>query len=45
MLLKEISGVPIPDAINELHLAEIRHNKVCDTDKMRAEVEEILKII
>ncbi len=41
--LRELSGVAIPKAIEELHSAEIRHKNVCETDKMRTEVEEILK--
>ena len=44
-ILKEISGVQIPNAMEEIHLADIRHDTVCDIDKMRAKVEEILKII
>lgn len=44
-LLKEVSGTPIPGAVEELHYAEIRHTGVCEPGKMRAEVEKILKII
>ena len=45
MLLRDVSGIQIPGAVEEIHLAEIRHDKVCETDKMKAKVEEILKII
>lgn len=44
-VLRDISGVPIPSAVEELHYAEIRHQKVCETSKMITEVEKILKII
>lgn len=44
-ILREISGVPIPGAMEEIHSAEVRHDKVCDSDKMVNEVEKILKII
>ena len=45
IMLREISGIQIPDAMEEIHFAEIRHDKVCETDKMKAKVEELLKII
>ena len=45
MLLKEVSGIRIPNAMKELHLSPVRHDKVCETDKMKANVEEILKKI
>jgi len=44
-LLREISGLPVPGAVEELNFAEIRHNRVCEPGKMKSEVEEILKII
>lgn len=44
-LLEEISNTPIPNAVNELKTAEIRHSRVCDAGAMRSEVEKILKII
>lgn len=44
-LLREISGVSIPGAMKEIHFAEIRHNSLCESGKMKAKVEEILKII
>lgn len=43
--LREISGIDIPSAMEEIHFAQIKHNIVCETDKMKAKVEEILKII
>lgn len=45
MLLKEMSGTPIPGAVEEIHFAGIRHDRICESDKMSAIVEEILKII
>ncbi|TAH65774.1 MAG: threonine synthase [Anaerolineaceae bacterium] len=45
IMLREISGIQIPDAMEEIHFAEIRHDRVCETDKMKAKVEELLKII
>lgn len=42
-VLKELSGVGIPKAIEELYSAEIRHKNVCEIDEMKNEVEEILK--
>jgi len=44
-LLEEISGVPIPEAVKEIHHAEVRHNRICEPAGMKSEVEEILKII
>lgn len=45
VLLSEISGIEIPAAMKEIHLAAIRHDIICETDEMRTKVEEILKII
>jgi threonine synthase len=44
-ILNKISGIQIPNAMEEIHLADIRHRIVCETGEMRAKVEEILKII
>ncbi|NLJ97288.1 MAG: threonine synthase [Clostridiales bacterium] len=44
-ILREISAAPIPGAMEEIHLATIRHNTVCEIDEMGAEVEKFLKII
>lgn len=44
-LLREISGISIPSAVEEIRMAEIKHNIVCDIDEMKTQVEEILKII
>lgn len=41
--LREISGVPLPSAITELKGASLIHNRVCDVDKMRDEIEDFLK--
>ena len=35
-----VSGIRIPNAMKELHLSPIRHDKVCETDKMKANVEK-----
>ncbi len=40
--LREVSGVEIPKAIEEIRSAEIRHTTVCETDKMQAVVREKL---
>lgn len=40
--LHELSGVKIPQAIEEIRTAPVRHNTVCETEKMQAEVEKIL---
>ena len=45
LLLRDISGVKIPKAIEEIHSAKVLHDTVCETDKMKAKVVEILKII
>lgn len=44
-LLSRISGVPIPNAVQELHFAKIRHTGTCEPDGMKNEVMKILKII
>jgi threonine synthase len=43
-LLHEISGVKIPKAVEELRTAPVVHQRVCDADKMKEEVCDILKI-
>ena len=40
--LKEVSGVAIPNAINELKAAEIRHKTVVDKDEMQKAVRDVL---
>lgn len=45
IILRDITGVKIPNALEEIHYADIRHDTVCESAKMRAKVEEILKII
>ena len=42
--LSSISGVEIPNAINEIRNADIRHNRECDADQMKATVKEILSV-
>jgi threonine synthase len=44
-LLSSISGTAIPKAVEELRLAGILHDKVCETAEMQMVVEDILKII
>ncbi len=45
ILLKKVSKTEIPKAVEEIRTAPILHKKVCETSKMQAIVEEILKII
>lgn len=42
--LYEVSGVPIPRAVEELRVAPIVHTRECDADKMKQTVKEILGI-
>ncbi|MDO4553779.1 MAG: threonine synthase [Lachnospiraceae bacterium] len=42
--LNRLSKVPVPNAIEEIRTAPVLHKTVCDTDKMREEVEKILGI-
>ena len=42
--LNKISGVEIPNAIKEIMNADIRHNIVCDIDKMETEMKGFLGI-
>lgn len=44
-LLEKVSKVKIPGAMEEINRAEIRHDTVCESGKMKALVEHILKII
>lgn len=44
-LLREISGVQIPKAIEEAYFSPVRHDKVCEANEMKANVAEILKKI
>lgn len=45
ILLSNIAKTSIPDTVEEIHFAEVIHDKVCETDEMMLAVEEILKII
>ncbi len=45
LALSEISKTEIPKAVEEIRFAPVQHTKICDTGKMQAVVEEILKII
>jgi len=45
ILLEKASGAAIPKAVEEIRTAPVVHKKVCETSKMQAIVEEILKII
>ncbi len=40
--LSEKAGVPVPEAVNVLRTAEIRHNIVCDREGMKNEVRKFL---
>ena len=40
--LSAIANVEVPNAVNEIRDAKIRHNKECDVDKMEDTVKEIL---
>lgn len=42
--LNRLSGVEIPQAIQDIRTAPILHNTVCETEEMQAVVEEILGI-
>ncbi|MCR5799600.1 MAG: threonine synthase [Lachnospiraceae bacterium] len=40
--LSRIANVPVPKAVEEIKTAEIRHNNICDIDKMADTVREFL---
>ncbi|MDD3360755.1 MAG: threonine synthase [Hespellia sp.] len=42
--LHQLSGVEIPNAIEEIRNAEVRHSRECDVSDMKATVKEILKV-
>lgn len=42
--LEKVSGVAIPNAIEEIRNAQIRHTKECDANKMKETVKEILGV-
>ncbi len=42
--LNKISGVPVPQAINDIRTAPVLHDKVCDKEEMQSVVKGILKI-
>ena len=42
--LHKVSGFPIPNAIEEIRDAEIRHTTECDADKMKETVKKILGV-
>lgn len=44
LVLNQVSGVAIPDAVEEIRVAPVLHNMVCETAKMQSMVESILKI-
>ena len=41
--MERISGVKIPQAIEEIRKAEIRHNRQCKPEEMEKTVSEILQ--
>lgn len=44
-MLENLTGVRIPNAVEEIRTAPVLHNRVCETSKMQQTVEDILKII
>ena len=42
--LSKISGVVVPNAIEEIRSAEVRHNTVCDANEMQNVVKQFLGI-
>ena len=42
--LHQVSGFPIPNAIDEIRNAEVRHTRECDADKMKETVKDILGV-
>ena len=42
--LCKLSGVKVPNAIEEIRTAPVLHDIVCDSDKMQDTVEKILKL-
>ena len=40
--LNKVSGTPVPNAIEEIRNAEIRHDLECDADRMKDTVKQIL---
>lgn len=42
--LCKVSNTPIPNAIEEIRTAPVRHHRLCDANLMQAEVEDILKL-
>ncbi|MDO4328565.1 MAG: threonine synthase [Lachnospiraceae bacterium] len=42
--MSDLSGIPVPRAVEEIRHAPIRHNRECDVDTMKAEVADILGI-
>ena len=42
--LSKISGVAVPNAIEEIRNAKVRHNTVCDANEMPAIVKQFLGI-
>ena len=42
--LQKVSGMPVPNAIEEIRNAQILHNTECDVDKMEDTVKTILQI-
>ena len=41
--MSRLSGTEIPQAVEEIRTAAIRHNRECDVEAMKAEVKDILK--
>ncbi|MDE5820695.1 MAG: threonine synthase [Lachnospiraceae bacterium] len=43
--LSELGGVKIPEAIEEIRTAPVRHDRICEKDEMKAVVTEILGLM
>jgi threonine synthase len=41
--MSRLSGTEIPQAVEEIRTAPIRHNRECSVEAMKAEVKDILK--
>lgn len=42
--LSKVSNTAVPNAIEEIRTAPVRHHRICDADKMQREVENILNL-
>lgn len=42
--MSRLSGVPVPQAVEEIRTSPIRHSRECDVDGMKAEIRDILGV-